>query len=100
MLIVVAGGGWLLWYSGWITALTGPKTASNTVTPPPVATTTPPAAPAPQPVNMNGMSDAKDASDAALVQDTAAIDTQLQGLTTDSASLDAAITDKPLPQAN
>lgn len=99
VLVVLAGGGWLVWYSGWLSTLTGPKTATVVTT---VATTTPTApTPPPQPpINMNGMSDAKDASDAALVQDTAAIDTQLAGLTTDDASLKAAITDKPLPQAN
>ena len=46
------------------------------------------------------MSDAKDASDAALVQDAAAIDTQISGLATDDTSLTSAINDKPLPQAN
>ena len=71
VLVVLAGGGWLVWYSGWLSTLTGPKTATVVTT---VATTTPTApTPPPQPpINMNGMSDAKDASDAALVQDTAA----------------------------
>ena len=100
VLIVVAGGGWLVWYSGWLNTFLGPKTA--VVTTPPVATTTDQTPPQPQtpPMNMNGMSDAKDASDAALVQDTAAVDSQMQGLTTDGTNLSTAINDKPLPQAN
>lgn len=97
MLVIIAGGGWLVWYSGWLNTLMGPKTATTTpVTP--VATTTQPAPVQQPPMDMNGMSDAKDAGDTALQQDTTAIDTQLQGLTTDSANLDSAIADKPISQ--
>lgn len=92
VLIVLAGGAWVVMWSGWLSK------PQPVVTRAPVVATTTPAAPAPEP-NMNGMAAANDASEMALLQDTAAIDTQMQGLTSDSASLDSSLNDKPMPQA-
>ncbi len=93
VLVVVAGGAWVVMWSGWL-----PKSQPTVATPQPVATTTP-TPPPPPPPDMNGMSAASDSSDVAFAQDVAAIDAQLQGLGTDMASYDATITDKPTPQA-
>ncbi len=95
VVVVLAGGASLVMWSGVLK----PKPVVTTA--PPVQPVTAPApAPAPQPeMNMNGMAAANDANDAALVQDMAAIDTQIQGLTTDSASVDSSLNDKPMSQA-
>ncbi len=90
VLIVLAGGAWLVMWSGWIKKPTTTTPVAQT------ATSTPQAQPE---QNMNGMAAANDATDAALEQDTAAVDAQMQGLTQDSASLDTSLNDKPLPQA-
>ena len=47
----------------------------------------------------NGMSNAGDTSNQALVRDTAAIDAQIQGLSQDSASADQSMSDQPVSQA-
>lgn len=87
-IIVVALLGAAVWYSGIIT----PKPATNTTT----ATSTPQAQ-TPQPEN--GMSATNDTSDTALIQDGAAIDAQIEGLTSDSAAVDSSFGDKPVQQA-
>ena len=98
MLVIIAGGGWLSWYSGWLNMLGGPKTAAVVQTVHTGSTATSSAV-VPQ-MNMNGMSDAKDVSNTAIQQDITSVDTQLQNLTTDNTSLDTALNDKPVVQAN
>ncbi len=90
-LIVIGGGAWLLWWSGWLnkvqpapTTQSGAATEATSNTPPPT---------------LNGMSAANDSSDAAIAQDTAAVDTQMQGLASDSVGVDASVNDKATAQA-
>jgi len=78
-----------LWYSGVLKTMMTPPSPTSTATTTP-ATAQPQAAAQPE----NGMSATNDASDAALSQDTAAIDAQMQGLTTDSANIDSSLSDK------
>ncbi len=101
IVLAVIGAG--LYFTGWYTKITDmipmmhqtEKTTDNVV---PVATTTqeqPPAQPAP----VNDLpTAANDASDGALAQDSAAMDTQMQGLSTDSANASASLSDKPVTQ--
>ena len=91
VLVVLAGGTWLVMYSG---VLNKPKPVTTTEQ---TATTT---ASVPEPEqNMNGMSVATDTTDEALLQDTTALDIQMQGLATDAASIDVSLNDKPGTQA-
>jgi len=87
-IVVVALIGVGLWYSGALkTLMTPPAPAQQT------ATTTPQtqqAAAQPE----NGMSANNDASDAAITQDAAAVDAQMQGLNNDSANVDSSMSDK------
>lgn len=81
---VIAGAGWLLWWSGWLgTPAQAPAATSSN------ATSTAPT---------NGMSASNDTSDAALSQDSAAVDAQLQALSADSANVDSSINDQPVQQ--
>ncbi len=82
---LVAGG---LWYSGAL-AKFGMMPSPTPTSTPVVATTTQAVA---QPEN--GMSANNDASNAALAQDTAAIDAQITGLSQDSAHVDSSMNDK------
>ena len=91
-LIILGGLGWLVWYSGWLTSLMSPAAPTSVQT----ATTTSPTPP-PQPTD--GMSASGDTSDAAITQDTAAVDAQMQGLTTDSTNIDSSLNDKPVTQS-
>lgn len=88
---VVAG----LWWSGALVKL---QTLVMPGTPPVAqqATTTPAAQPQ---APLNGMSANNDASDAGIAQDTVAIDTQLQGLGSDSSSVDQSMNDKAVTQS-
>ncbi len=86
--LVVAVLAWLLWWSGW---LSGKKPAMAPATTS-VATSTAPAAPT------NGMSASNDDSDAAITQDTAAIDTQMQAYGTDTSNVDSSMNDKEVAQ--
>lgn len=88
IVVGLAAGG--LWYSGALTKLG--LTSSSTPTTTPMAATTTQQAAVPQPEN--GMSANNDASDAALTQDTAAVDAQMQGLTQDSANVDSSLNDQ------
>lgn len=91
VLIIIGGIGWFAWSRGMFS---GPQPqASNT---PNTSTTTAPTTPPPDP---NGMSAATDTSDAAIAQDTAAVDAQMQALDTDSTNIDASLADKPVAQA-
>jgi hypothetical protein len=91
---LVIGG---LWYSGFLSTMLTPPSATTSPTSSTQSTTTQQAAAQPQPEN--GMSANNDASDAALSQDTAAIDAQMQGLTTDTAQVNASATDQPVQQS-
>ncbi len=94
-IIIILLLGAALWYSGLLNSL-GMMSSQTPTSTPEMATTTPQAA-APQPEN--GMAATNDASDAALAQDTAAIDAQMQGLTTDSANVDSSLNDKQTTQS-
>ena len=86
--IVIAILAWLLWWSGWLGAKKPVMNPSATNT---QASSTPPAP-------TNGMSASNDASDAAIAQDSAAIDTQMQGFTTDNNNVDSSMNDKQVSQ--
>ena len=89
-IIVIILAAAALWWSGWLKmGSTGPTSQT--------ATSTPQTQTAPQPEN--GMSATNDASNAALMQDAAAIDAQIQGLGTDSANVDSSLNDKPVSQS-
>ena len=94
-IIIIALLGGALWYSGLLNGLG--MLPSQTATSTPQAATTTPQAAVPQPEN--GMAATNDASDAAITQDTAAIDAQMQGLTTDSANVDSSMNDKQTTQS-
>ena len=84
IVVIIIGAG--LWYSGvFKTLMTPPAQQTATTTP-----ATQQAANQPE----DGMSANNDASDAAITQDTAAIDAQMQGLTGDSANIDTSLNDK------
>ena len=101
VVIIVVGGG--LWWSGyltkWVPSIPMPSDLMKTKT----ATTT-----AEVPTNTqqtsqqtpkNDLSTATDdASDEALVQDQTSLDTQLSGLSTDSANAQGSLSDKPVSQ--
>ena len=96
-IIIVALLGGALWYSGALSSIGfGMKPSTTPTSTPQTATTTQQAA-VPQPEN--GMAATNDASDAALAQDTAAVDAQMQGLTTDSANVDSSLSDKQTAQS-
>jgi len=88
VVLLIAGA---VWYSG-ILGNMHPATTLQTATTTPETTQQ---AAAPE----NGMSANNDASDAALQQDTAAIDTQMQGLSTDSTNVDSSVSDKEVTQS-
>ena len=92
VVIVAAGAG--LWYSGmlnqWLPSMQPAQTATQT------ATTTQ-AAQQQQPQN-DLPTATNDASDAAILQDTAAIDAQMQSYSSDSANVSSGINDKPVTQ--
>lgn len=87
-IVVIAGAGFLLWWSGWL----GTQTP-QTPTPQPSTATTTQAAAAPAPTN--GLSASNDASDAALGQDASAVDAQIQGLSTDTTNINSSLSDTP-----
>lgn len=91
-IIVIAGGAWLLWWSGWLSGIQPPSPESTTTAPAEAVSNTPPAP-------LNGMSQTDDTSDVAIAQDTAAVDSQMQGLVSDSASVDASVNDTPVTQS-
>jgi len=93
-IIVIVGIGFLVWWSGWfrssntnMQAAVATSTATTTT-----ATTT-------QQVPTNGMSAANDSSDAAIAQDAAAVDLQMQALSKDDAGVAASLADKPVTQS-
>ncbi len=92
-IIIVALLGGALWYSGILGNLH--MGASSTPTTTPVAATSTQTVAQPE----NGMSANNDASDAAIAQDTAAIDAQMKGLDSDNASVDSSMNDKQAVQS-
>lgn len=86
-LIVVAAVGWLVWWSGIL------NKKSETALPNQNASAT-----STEEVPQNGMSKSNDASDAAVAQDTAAIDAQLSAYASDSSSVDSSMNDKAVSQ--
>ncbi len=99
VLLAAVGG---LWYTGWLTKLVPMipmmKSAKVPEVPAPAATTTAQTEQKP-PAPINDLPTATDdASDQALVQDAAAIDTQISELTTDNANAASSLSDKPVTQ--
>jgi phosphoribosylcarboxyaminoimidazole (NCAIR) mutase len=92
VVVIIAGIGLAAYLGGYIQL-----GAKKPVAEQPVQTATTTAQQIDQPIA--GMSATNDASDAALLQDVGAIDTQIQELTKDSTSLDTSFTDKPVTQA-
>lgn len=90
-ILVIAGVG--LWWGGVIDSFM-PKPESNQQ-----ATTTPQqtSQQTQQPVSDLPTS-GSDTSDAALVQDSAAVDAQIQSLSNDSSNIDSSLNDKPVSQ--
>ncbi|TSC69686.1 MAG: hypothetical protein G01um101456_38 [Parcubacteria group bacterium Gr01-1014_56] len=82
-----------LWWSGVFASLMS-QVASG---PQEQATTTPQTAQNTTPVN-DLPTGSSDGSDAAIVQDSAAVDAQLSALSSDSANIDNSINDKPVSQ--
>ena len=93
-IIVLAGAGWLLWYSGWFRSTSNTMQASVATS---TATTT--AASSTAAVPQNGMTVANDSSDAAIAQDAAAVDVQMQALGADNSQVTASLSDKPIVQS-
>ncbi len=89
-IIIVAVAVGALWFSGALSKLGLMPSPTPTSTPQAATSTPQAAAPAPE----NGMSANNDASDAALAQDTAAVDAQMQGLAQDSANVDSGMSDQ------
>jgi hypothetical protein len=94
-IIIVALIGGALWYSGFLGKMLTPPPAAAPATSSTQSTTTQQAVAQPE----DGMSATNDASDAALSQDTAAIDAQMQGLTSDTAQVNASAADQPVQQS-
>lgn len=89
VVLLVAGA---VWYSGVLGNMHPAVTTTQTATTTPDTTAT-------QPQPENGMAATNDASDAALTQDTAAVDAQMQGLTTDNSNVDSSLSDKQVTQS-
>lgn len=81
IIVLIGGGAW--WY---LRGTPSPQTATTQQQATTTAQTPPPT---------DGMSAANDASDAAIEQDTAAVDAQMQGLSTDSANVNSSLNDQP-----
>jgi hypothetical protein len=92
VVLIVVGAG--LWWSG---VLKPYFPGSQTQAPVSVATTTPTQQTQAAPVN-DLPTQPSDTSDAALTQDTAAIDAQMSGLSSDSSSMDQSFNDQPTAQ--
>ncbi len=95
VLLAVAAGG--LWWSGLLKDYLPPNMGGTAMQ---QATTTPetPTQPAAQPPVTDLPTASDDASDAAIAQDSAAVDVQMQGLSSDEAGADQSINDKPTAQ--
>ncbi len=93
-LVIIIAGGWYALQQGWMNKFPPLEMFKTTQTVEQPATTTPQQ---PQTVGP-GMSANNDPFDAALAQDAAAVDAQMQGFASDSAAIDAGINDKPVEQ--
>ncbi len=91
-ILILVGVGAAAWWGGYLDQFIKKPVAQQTTE---TATSTPQQEEQP----IAGMSKKTDASDAALTQDVGAIDTQLQGLTTDAATIDTSLSDKPVTQS-
>ena len=96
--IIIIGGAGYYWYSSMhsvsnaaVTATTTDQnsTAQNTASAPAGGTSG---------TNVNALPSGSSNSDAALTQDTAAIDAQMGGLNTDNASANQSVNDQPITQ--
>ena len=92
VVLVAIGAG--LYFSGWLGNIKLPGQQTQTTQQP--ATTTPTQTQQ-QPVS-DLPTQSNDASDAAIVQDSAAVDAQLTSLSSDSAGIDQSLNDKPVTQ--
>jgi hypothetical protein len=93
IVVLLAGA---LWYSGVLSSFgLGMMPSQTATTTQETATTTQQAVAQPE----NGMAATNDASDAAITQDTAAVDAQMQGLGSDSAAVDSSLNDKQTAQS-
>ena len=100
-IVVVVLIGAALWWSGWLkSGMTSPAT-TTTNTAPTDQTQTQPTPQEQQAAiqQQNGMSAQSDDSDAALQQDAASVDTQMQGLNSDSSSVNSSLSDQPVQQS-
>lgn len=91
VIIVIAGAGAALWWSGWI-KLSAP--ASSTQTTETAQNNTQQS----QTAQSDLPTPASDTSDTALGQDAAAVDAQMSAYTTDSANVDQSLNDTPTAQ--
>lgn len=95
VVIIIAAAA--LWWSGWLgNSHMAPATPAQTAT-----TTAQQQAQNQQSAveQQNGMSANNDASDAAITQDTAAIDAQMQGLSQDNSNVNSSLNDQPVTQS-
>jgi cytoskeletal protein RodZ len=89
-IIIIVAAGLALWKSGWLNLGSTPAPA-----PAQTQATSTPQAQAPQ---SDLPTASTDTSDAAITEDTAAIDVQMQGLTTDTSAVTASMNDKQITQ--
>ncbi|MDE1924746.1 MAG: hypothetical protein KGH79_01015 [Patescibacteria group bacterium] len=92
VVIIIAAAA--LWWSGWLGRITPSQAPSQTAT-----TTSTGSEQATTQAPINGMSASNNASDAAVTQDTAAIDAQMQGLNSDSANVNSSMNDQAVTQS-
>ncbi len=94
-LVVLIAAGVVAWHTGIFSNLF-PQPSQQTLS----TNTAPQQATSTQPQNTTGLpTNSQDTSNAALQQDTAALDAQMQGLTSDSASVDQAFNDQSIQQS-
>jgi predicted negative regulator of RcsB-dependent stress response len=94
-IVVLVGIGWLFWWSGWLRNTN--SHAMQAAVGSSMATTTTQASSTP--ATLNGMSAASDSSNAAIAQDVAAVDVQMQGLSKDDTQVTASFNDTPITQS-
>lgn len=90
VLLAIAGGG--LWWSGLLKQYL-PMSEPTAMMEHPATTT-----PVQQPVVTDLPTQGNDASEAAIVQDTAALDVQFSSLSSDQSGVDQSLNDKPVTQ--
>jgi hypothetical protein len=99
VLIIAAGA---VWYTGWLSKWVPSIPTYSQLMNPQTATTTQETATNTQPQQQQAVNDlptaANDASDEALVKDSASIDAQMSALQTDSSDAQSSTNDKPVTQ--